>query len=190
MESERGMARTALHEYRAAGSEAVERESQRARARVAGVQERVRQLAQEVHVSELLGEGRLRLVEQTAQAQLDDQQRQLRELGVVHGQERDHVAAEMDYEWVQAQGQQQRQHTIAEHAQAEIGFAQRDFEVMQRASQESQQHIPYLRSEMQEQAAQVDQLTTMLQQVMQQNDASAGDGAAAMQADTGGDPSF
>ena len=39
MENEKGMARTALHEYRLAGSEAIERESEQARARLAESQE-------------------------------------------------------------------------------------------------------------------------------------------------------
>ena len=52
VESEKNVAWTALHEYRAAGSEAIERERMRSRARVSEIQERVRRLAQEVQVAQ------------------------------------------------------------------------------------------------------------------------------------------
>ena len=192
MENERGMARAAVHELRTVGAEAIEFESERARARVAESQERARELAAEVQLArhgELRGESRLRQVEQVAKAQLDNQQRELLEVGVVQGRQRDHMAAAVRHELVQAQGQRDHQHAVALHAQAVSHHAQQEYELMRQANHESQMQVLRLRSEMQEQAAQVEQLKVMLQQMMQQGGERRGGALAEMSARAGDDSS-
>ena len=88
VEQERGLAESAVREFREIGTEAIWHESERARARVAREVEHVRELEREVQVArkgQLRGEGRLRFVEQAAQAELDSHRRQLREVSVAQG---------------------------------------------------------------------------------------------------------
>ena len=185
MLNERDLAQGLIQEFRVAGSEVLTRQSEQAGARLAESQEQLHVLAREVHNArqgELQGESLVRHVEQVAQAQLDSQQQQLQEVAVVHERERDQLAAEMQQRLVEAQGQQHHQQAFVAQAHAEVGHAQHEYEVMQGAYQESQRHISDLHNEMQAQAAQVEQLTTMLQSFMQQNSEHAGRPPAERQA--------
>ena len=133
MMNERDLAQGIIQEFRMAGSEVLARQSEQAGARLAESQEQVQVLAREVHNArqgELHGESRVRQVEQVAQAQLDSRQRQLREVAVVHGRERDQLAAEMQQHLVDAQGQQRHQQVSVAQAHAEVGHAQHEYGLM------------------------------------------------------------
>ena len=165
----------AAEELRAAGTEAVQHESQRARATEMRSQEQVQMLTREAYnaqQSELRGEGRVRQIETYAAARLGNQELRLQQMLADQGHQHQIAVAEMRSELLRVRGQQER--------------AGLEYEMMRQRSEQAEAMVNTLRTEMTEQltmhSAQFAQMTDMFQDLMQRFHERDGDGPGATQA--------